>query len=98
MPDYDCYPLWRHGDGQVGNIDPNTLVLSKSLIKKLAVWKEEYDHTLNRSNPIESGFLTKEAEVKFVATGYELAVELKAELKHIEITYYDIDQRRERKI
>ena len=96
MPDYDCYPLWHHNDEQVGNIDPSTLALSDSLIRKLMAWKDEYDQTLDRANPIASGFLGKEAEIKFVAAGYELAVELKAELKNIEITYYDIDQKRER--
>ena len=98
MPDYDCHPLWHHGGEQVGNIDPNTLRLSSSLVQKLAVWKEEYDQTLNSINPAESGFPGKEAEVKFVATGYELALELKTELKHTYIAYYDINQKREHKI
>jgi len=25
MPDYECYRLWRHGDGQVGNISNGSL-------------------------------------------------------------------------
>jgi len=64
----------------------------------LDAWRKEYDQTLNRANPIASGFPRKEAETKFVATGYELAVQLKTELKTVEVTYYDIDQKCNRKI
>ena len=91
MPDYDCYPIWHQGESMVGNIDPEALDISMSLVQRLEAWQKEFDQTLDRDNPIESGFTNKEALAKFVVNGYELAVEIKAELKTVGVTYYDID-------
>ena len=96
MPDYDCFPLWAHGNNEVGNIDPASLPISNSLISRLNEWAAEYDKTLDQNYPPNSGFQNKEAEVKFVIRGYSLAKELKAELNSIEVIYYDIDNWRER--
>lgn len=98
MPDYECFPLWHDDGDSTGNIDPNTLNLSAALVSKLNNWCSEYDKTLNKSNPKDSGFLSKEKEVAFVVEGYELAKALKSELVDIEVVYYDIDQMRYREI
>lgn len=96
MPDYGCFPLWVHGDDEVGNIDPEGLPLSTSLISRLNEWAAEYDKTLDQNYPPNSGFKHREAEVRFVMRGYKLAKELKAELNGVRVIYYDIDNWRER--
>ncbi|KES16178.1 hypothetical protein GASC598I20_006050, partial [Gilliamella apicola SCGC AB-598-I20] len=30
MADYECYPLWIDSDNEVGNIDPDSLLISDS--------------------------------------------------------------------
>ena len=98
MPDYGCFPLWHHKSDKVGDIDPEALGISTTLCKKLTDWQNEYDQTLDRTDPRNSGFISKENEVKFVAKGYELALALKAELAGVQVIYFDIDQLRERNV
>jgi len=98
MPDYGCFPLWYHKSENVGDIDPKVLGLSSELCKKLMNWQSEYDQTLDEVDPLRSGFGSKEAEIKFVASGYELALALKTELTGVKIVYFDIDQQRERNV
>jgi len=98
MPDYGCFPLWHNDDDDVGNIDPESLPISSLLASQLKDWAAEYDETLNQEYPPESCFSSKEIELRFLAKGYELASALNAELGPITVTYYDIDQMRERNI
>ena len=80
MADYECFPLWEASPGQVGNINPDELPISAGLRSKLAQWAAEYDATLNRDDPAQSGFPTDEAKAEFKRTGTELGEQLKSEL------------------
>lgn len=98
MPDYECFALWYYKEEKVGNIDPASVGLSKELVEKLYGWQGEYDATLDKIEGKNSGFSSKEKEIAFVVRGYELAKELKFELKTVNVVYYDIDQQRERNV
>jgi hypothetical protein len=98
MPDYECHALWHYDSEKVGDVDPHSLGVSDELASDIDSWAVEYDTTLNQDNPAESGFPSKDEEVKFVTMGYELALRLKQELKGVSVIYYDIDQQLERKI
>ena len=80
MPDYECFPLWEASPGQVGNINPDELPISAGLRSKLVQWAAEYDATLNREDPAQSGFPTDESKAEFKRTGMELGEQLKSEL------------------
>ena len=80
MADYECFPLWEASPGQVGNIDPATLPISKHLQDDLLSWAAAYDLTLNREDPLSSGFSTPQQEEAFRKTAQELAYRLKTEL------------------
>ena len=80
MADYHCNPLWDATAGAIGNIDPDQLPLSKSLRQALRQWAEEYDETLNISDPASSGFSSIDAEIQFKKKGSELGEQLKKEL------------------
>ena len=95
IPDYDCHPLWHHQSKEVGNIDPETLGISSSLVRRLNSWQQEYNQTQNREDPIRSGFTEKETEAAFVAVGYKLANDLNQELPSVNIVYYDISKQSE---
>jgi hypothetical protein len=98
MPDYECHVLWHHDSEEVGEIDPSSLGLSQGLVVALELWAREYDSTLNKQVPTNSGFPTQEIEEKFIASGYELAARLKEELKIVEVVYFDIGLNVEEKI
>jgi hypothetical protein len=80
MADYDCWPLWEASPGATGNVDPSDLPISESLKDRLARWAADFDATLDRDNPSQSGFSTPEEEAAFVARGLTLGTELQAEL------------------
>jgi len=80
MADYDCWPLWEASPGLIGNVDPGDLPISQSLNDRLARWATDFDATLDRDNPIQSGFSTSEDEAAFLARGTALGTELQAEL------------------
>jgi hypothetical protein len=74
MPDYDCHPLWWDaGSNEVGNIDPKELGLSNDLSGRLQDWAREFDETLNRDDPVRSGFSSPDAERGFLERGRQLA-------------------------
>jgi hypothetical protein len=80
MPDYGCFPLWEASAGQVGNVDPQALPISRSLRADLARWAASYDKTLNAADPGSSGFETEEDEERFKQEGSALGQRLQAEL------------------
>lgn len=80
MPDYQCFPLWEASPRQVGNIDPDTLLISDDLKVQLLNWARAYDTTLNMDDPTCSGFLSDDEEAEFKRTGNELGERLRAEL------------------
>lgn len=80
MADYDCWPLWEASPDVIGNVDPGGLPISQRLKDRLSLWAADYDATLDRGDPRQSGFLTPEDEVAFSARGAALAADLQAEL------------------
>lgn len=80
MADYECWPLWEASPGDVGNVDPDGLPISLALKDRLRQWAADFDATLNRQDPRESGFRTLEIEAAFLARGEALGAELQAEL------------------
>lgn len=74
MPDYESHPLWWDVESpKVGNIDPKEIGLSRELCDQLQGWADEYDATLNRDDPVASGFSSAGAQRDFVQKGRELA-------------------------
>jgi hypothetical protein len=80
MADYETFPIWRSDSPDPANIDPASLPISPALAKDLVDWADMYDATLNRSDPIASGFPNAAAESEFYARGEQLARRLAAEL------------------
>ncbi|PHJ58024.1 hypothetical protein VF14_20620 [Nostoc linckia z18] len=81
MADYGCYPLWWATSDRAGDIDPETLLLSKETISRLEKWAEVYDAKLNWENPGDSvGFSSPEAEAAFEDEGISLWKQLQKEL------------------
>ena len=88
MPDYDCHPLWLRDDAGLENIDPELLNISDNLKKSLKIWKDKYDSTYIRNNPIDSGFESMEDEKKYYEEGKKIYYELLKELGHAFKVYY----------
>jgi hypothetical protein len=80
MADYHCFPLWGVIDGEYGNIDPNELPLSDDVKAQLILWAKMYDTTLDKSDPVNSGFKTIKSELEFKEIGETLAKQLQQEL------------------
>jgi hypothetical protein len=80
MADYDCWPLWEASPGEVGNIDPDELPISKGLRDRLSQWAVDYDATLVRDDPARSGFASPDAKAAFSSVGLRLGEDLEAEL------------------
>ena len=80
MADYECHPLWNASDLEYGNIDPGTLPISERLMSALKQWADDFDRTLDRDNPVESGFHSEEEEREFSQRGAQLAQALQHEL------------------
>lgn len=80
MADYDCFPLWEASQGVVGNIDPETLPISQALKSRLNQWAEQFDKTLNRQDPMKSGFLDISAKNGFEQMAAKLGADLQKEL------------------
>jgi hypothetical protein len=91
MADYDSYPIWRLEHGGTVNVDPATLPISSELAESLLRWAEDYDRTLNRGDPVSSGFSDPAAENEFYARGEMLARRLAGELGDTrQVTYFDV--------
>ena len=80
MADYDCWPLWEADPGRAGDIDPNGLPISRSLKDRLVRWASEFDATLDRDDPQQSGFATLDERATFSTEGVALGKALQAEL------------------
>ncbi len=80
MADYECFPLWEASPGAAGDVDPDTLPISRELKAQLMAWAQSYDRTLNRDDPASSGFQDANAEAEFRRIGNELADRLRSEL------------------
>ncbi|WP_138909788.1 hypothetical protein [Streptomyces chryseus] len=89
--DYDCHPVWVRGsDGISDNVAPGDLPVDQGLAEDLERWGDAYDATLNRDDPVTSGFPTPQDEAAFAERGATLARELARQLGAAwRVTYYD---------
>jgi len=89
MADYRCYPLWWASSDKAGDIDPETMPLSKETISRLEKWAEVYDAKLNWKDPNSSGFPSLEAKRTFEEEGISLWKRLQKELApNYEVLYF----------
>ncbi|MBD2567636.1 hypothetical protein [Anabaena lutea] len=89
MADYGCYPLWWDSSDKAGDIDPETMPLSKETISRLEKWADIYDAKLNWEDPNSSGFPTLEAKAAFEKQGISLWKQLQKELApNYEVIYF----------
>jgi hypothetical protein len=80
MADYQCYPLWNLSPGDYENLSPESLPISTALRDALNAWADQYDLTLDLSDPSTAGFDSRESANRFVATGHALLARLREEL------------------
>lgn len=92
LADYDCWALWISAPPRMENIDPAgpEFALSPALVSELNGWADEYTATLNRDDPMASGFSSEAAEREFSSRGRRLAEEVRAQVgTDWRVTYYD---------
>ena len=90
VADYEAFPLWQRDARGTTNVDPVELPISADLTRELLEWADEYDGTLDRGDPLASGFSDPQAEAAFHARGAELAARLAAELPMgFSVEYFD---------
>lgn len=89
MADYGCYPLWWASYDKAGDIDPETMPLSKETISRLEKWADIYDAKLNWEDPNSSSFPSLKAKAAFEAEGISLWKQLQKELApNYEVFYF----------
>ena len=89
MPDYECFPVWCTNSDNSGSIEPNQLPISQELKRDLLTWAATYDNTLNREDPLNSGFRSQEDEQKFRENGIQLHQRLQKELgQEVKVTFH----------
>lgn len=91
MPDYFCWPIWHDGGGDVGPVDPSSLSLSPKLVEEFGHWQDEYDRSLDLSDPAASPGLVDPD--RFEQEGRRLARELQRELGADHEVRYWLDSR-----
>jgi hypothetical protein len=90
MAEYESFPLWRTNSDGTANVDPASLPISRGLAQTLLDWADSYDRTLNRDDPLASGFPDTAAEDDFYAHGERLARQLATELgTQYTVEYFD---------
>jgi hypothetical protein len=89
MADYSCWPLWKAGGGEVGNIDPSSLPLSPATRHSLNTWASHYNSWLNRTDPSLSGPKSDADEEAFCAEGRRLWRLLQSELPGYDVIYQE---------
>ncbi|MET3444033.1 hypothetical protein ABIC94_004842 [Variovorax paradoxus] len=80
MADYGCFPLWKAGPGEYGNIDPRSLAISLKLQAELIRWADAFNQTLDAKYPSNSGFKNNDDELAFRRETLRLTELLRAEL------------------
>jgi len=95
MPDYDCFPLWKIGNKSVENIAPQQLPISDNLKSLILSWQRKFDLTLNRKDPLESGFRTHLEEKLFEDEGIIIWKQMKIELGDLyDVKYFSVTRNR----
>jgi hypothetical protein len=80
MTDYCAYPLWGLDPENIGDINPESLPLSWSTLKRLEVWSNTYNNILNWDDPASSTFPSQESLEEFEQDGISLWLQLREEL------------------
>lgn len=90
MPDYECWSIWNLEpiDNEDYNIDPSNLPIPDDLKLRLSKWEDLYDATLNKNDPLNSGFKTENERKYFNEIGLGLFQSLKVELSDYEVQYF----------
>jgi hypothetical protein len=90
MAEYESFPLWQRDSSGTTNVDPTTLPISPGLAQELMRWADAFDGTLNRSDPVASGFSDPAVEDAFYAKGQRLARRLADHLAgRYAVEYFD---------
>lgn len=90
MADYSGHPLWGTDPGNIGDIAPESLPITREMVEALERWGGRFKATLDREKGAESGFSSGEAEADFVADGLALAKRLQKELgESWTVVYFD---------
>lgn len=91
MADYECFPLWRIDVNTVENLNPDDLPISQELKDLIYKWRQEFDATLDRSDPVNSGFKSDIAMQNFERDGQRIWNQLSQELSDsYTIKYFSI--------
>ena len=89
MADYGCDPLWGVEFDDIGDIDPTTLSISETTIKRLQKWVKSYEESLNWSDPDDSLPLSEQELITFEEEGINLWLKLIEELgENYEVIYF----------
>jgi hypothetical protein len=90
-PDYECYPIWKIGPNYVENLNPEELPITQILKNRLTAWQIKFDQTLDRSDPISSGFKSKLEVNDFDREGHEIWKKLIHEMgPDYQIKYFSV--------
>lgn len=97
LTDYYCHPLWvTYPDGELDNIAPESLPISRELADSLDRWADEFDAILNEDDPASSGFATPDDERSFNDEGRRLAEQFAREMgPEYKVTFYDRFEKRD---
>ena len=91
MADYAAWPLWDPD----GNVDPETLPISKVLQHRLDVWAETFDGTVNPDDPRKPRFSAPEAQRLWNEQGRALWHDLRRELGSAYVVCYFSEEQAE---
>jgi len=89
MSDYGCDPVWWEEPDRVGDIEPESLPLSKATRQRLHSWANQYDARLDWDDPSNSPILSYEEIERFETEGLSLWQQLRKELApDYEVLYF----------
>jgi hypothetical protein len=79
-PEIQCHPTWLENDGDVENVAPEELPVSRELVAALNEWRDRWDATYDLADPMNSGFSSDAEEQRFWQDGEKAAARLGSEL------------------
>ncbi|GAA1856353.1 hypothetical protein [Asanoa iriomotensis] len=90
MDDYGCDPLWvrAEGDEVFEPQDPAELGLTRTLVGRLAAWRQWYESMVNIADPNDSRPVTASEDSALNAEGRRLAIRVAAELPEAVVWFY----------
>ena len=94
MAEYESWPVWDMTGDQYFNIAPESLPISEGLVAAITAWAETYEATLDRDDPMESGFDSVADEKAFDEEGRKLWRSLRSEMFDADVVYYSESEAR----